>query len=124
MTNEEKNKIIELSQQGLGYTKIATQVGLSPNSVKTFLRRQKEHTSCRCLQCGTEIMSIPHKKEKKFCSAVCRMRWWNEHQKQVNRKAYYTLTCECCGATFVTYGNAKQKFCSRKCFANYRRKEK
>ena len=23
MTNEEKNKIIELSQQGLGYTKIA-----------------------------------------------------------------------------------------------------
>ncbi len=123
MTNEVKNRINELAKQGKGYSKIAMQLGLSSNTVKTFLRRQKEQAVSRCLHCGVIIQQTPHKKEKRFCSAVCRMRWWNEHQKEVNRKAYYTLVCQCCGKTFETYGNAKQKFCSRKCFAEYRRKK-
>ncbi len=123
MTSEEKTKIVELSRLGMGYSKIATQLNLSPNTVKTFLRRQKEQAVSRCLYCGVIIQQTPHKKVKRFCSAVCRMRWWNEHQKEVNRKAYYTLVCQSCGKTFETYGNAKQKFCSRKCFAEYRRKK-
>ncbi len=124
MTNNEKERIIELSKQGNGYLKIATQLGLNTNTVKTFLRRLKEKTVNRCLYCGAEIQQTPHKKEKKFCSAACRMRWWNEHQKEVNRKAYYTIICQCCGKIFEAYGNAKQKFCSRKCFADYRRKKR
>ncbi len=123
MTIEEKNQVIELSKKGEGYWKIATQLSLSPNTVKTFLRRHKECTLCHCRQCGAVIKQTPHKKEKKFCSAACRMRWWNTHQKEVNRKAYYTIICQCCGKSFVTYGNVKQRYCSRKCFADIRRKK-
>lgn len=39
LSDEEKKKIIELKMTGLGGKAIATQLQLSPNSVKTFLHR-------------------------------------------------------------------------------------
>ena len=74
-----------------------------------------------CPQCGkTVIQLIGHK--KKFCSDRCRMDYWNSHQDQVLRKAYYTLVCKNCGRTFRCYGNAHRKFCCRSCYEDYRKR--
>ena len=59
---------------------------------------------------------------KKFCSDRCRMEYWNSHQDQVLRKAYYTLVCKNCGRTFRCYGNAHRKFCCRSCYDDYRKR--
>ena len=78
MTSEEKNKIVKLSNQGMGYLKIANTLNLSSNTVKTFLRREKEKVQRLCLQCGKSISNVESKKERKFCSDKCRLSWWNE----------------------------------------------
>ena len=81
MTKEEKNKIEDLRMQGLGYTKIAQNLGLSINTVKSYCRRnlpghsndqdsvEEQH---RCKNCGCEVLQNPGRKEKMFCSDKCR----------------------------------------------------
>ena len=39
MTAQEKQKIASLSEKGLGYRKIAAQIGISENTVKSYLKR-------------------------------------------------------------------------------------
>ena len=39
MTTQEKLKIASLSEKGLGYRKIAAQIGISENTVKSYLKR-------------------------------------------------------------------------------------
>lgn len=126
MTHEEKEKILTLESQGFGYTKIANIVGLPVNGVKSFLRRaeikRSEATAEKCLCCRKPIKQTPHHRMKRFCSAVCRMRWWNENQHLVKRNAYYDFVCPHCGKKFIAYGNDHRVYCSRKCYAEARRK--
>ena len=121
MTNEEKELIIRLRGEGVGYKAIATQLGVSANSVKSFCKRNdvegapiREEHSCIC--CGKPVLQNPGRKEKKFCSDRCRMKWWNGHLDQVKRKANYEITCQCCGKVFIAYGNAGRKYCSHECY--------
>ena len=82
MTAQEKQKIASLSEKGLGYRKIAAQIGISENTVKSYLKRmtaaedQKEPDQSAavfsCLQCGEEIRQTPGRKAKRFCSDSCR----------------------------------------------------
>jgi len=123
MTSEEKKEIIKLSNQGLGYTKIAGTLNLSCNTVKTFLRREKGKEQRFCLQCGKPINTTAAKKEKKFCSDKCRLSWWNEHRTEGNKKAFYVVTCKHCGKEFRAYSTSKRLYCSRGCYADARRKE-
>ena len=39
MTAQEKQMIASLSEKGLGYRKIAAQIGISENTVKSYLKR-------------------------------------------------------------------------------------
>ena len=65
MTIQEKQMIASLSEKGLGYRKIAAQIGISENTVKSYLKRmtaaddQKEPDQpaavFSCPQCGEEI---------------------------------------------------------------------
>ena len=126
MTDTEKTRIEEMRKEGLGYGRIAKVLGLSDNTVKSYCRRNNlkraaapqekivEEGVCRC--CGKPVMQIAGRKEKKFCSDVCRMRWWNEHKDLVNRKALYEFTCAGCGKKFSAYGNAARKYCSHECY--------
>ena len=62
MTAQEKQKIASLSEKGLGYRKIAAQIGIFENTVKSYLKRmtaaddQKEPDQpaavFSCPQCG------------------------------------------------------------------------
>ena len=78
MTTQEKQMIASLSEKGLGYRKIAAQIGISENTVKSYLKRmtaaddQKEPDQpaavFSCPQCGMEIYQQPGRKAKRFCS--------------------------------------------------------
>ena len=125
MTKEEKNRIADLREQGLGYTKIAQVLGISVNTIKSYCRRnpspkqiperivQSEHV---CKNCGVVVPQNPGRKEKQFCCDKCRNQWWNSHLDQVNRKAYRNVTCLHCGKVFTAYGKKERKYCSVNCY--------
>lgn len=128
MTDAQKIQIGKLRGAGLGYKKIAEQMGLSENTVKTYCRRhglggnmthlqtvvqfEKHH----CLCCGTPVQQTPGRKEKKFCSDSCRNKWWNSHLDKVERKANYEFVCPHCKKPFIAYGNKNRKYCSHECY--------
>ena len=118
-----QNQIKALALKGYGYKRIADILDLSPNTVKSHLRRHPATAGMSvCLQCGKPIEQNPGRKEKKYCSDKCRMAYWNSHQDEVNKQAYYTLICQHCGKEFVSYGNKNRKYCCRDCYAAARRK--
>ena len=118
MTLEEKQKIYLLKKEGYGYKKIANELGLSADSVKSFLKRKPLDTDLlgTCKRCGATIISLKGKKRKQFCSDRCRWDWWNSHIKEVNKKAYYPVVCKCCGKEFTAYGNQKRVYCTHECY--------
>lgn len=126
MTNEQKLLLISLRNEGLGYKRIAGRLGISENTVKSFCRRNTwtvptetaDESICKC--CGKPIEQNPKRKEKKFCSDKCRMKWWNSHLDRVERKAIYEYTCPGCGKKFSVYGDAKRKYCSHECYVTHR----
>ena len=73
-----------------------------------------------CKTCGTVVIQTPGRKAKKFCSDRCRMKWWNSHADQVNKKATYDLVCMNCGCSFQAYGNSKRKYCCHECYVEDR----
>ena len=125
MTDAQRIQIGNLREVGLGYKKIAEQMGLSENTVKTYCRRhglggnmaqQGEATKDVCLCCGKPVKQNPGRKQKKFCSDRCRNKWWNANLDKVNRKAMYDYECSYCKKPFSAYGNANRKYCSHDCY--------
>ncbi len=126
MTNETKQQIKNLRKQGYGYKKISKFVGESVGSVRHYLATyQEKELHVFCLNCGRPIVSIKGKKKKKFCSDRCRWDYWNHHQKEVNKKAYYQVTCKYCGKEFLSYGNEHRVYCCHECYIeDYKHKRK
>jgi endogenous inhibitor of DNA gyrase (YacG/DUF329 family) len=123
MTDKQKQQIITLRRNGAGYGTIASQLGVSINTVKSFCRRHSLATRTNgavCEQCGKPIAQNPGRKRKRFCSDSCRNKWWNRHLDLVKRKTVYTFTCTNCGKVFKTYGNSRRKFCCHACYIEYR----
>ena len=130
MTDNQKIQIARLRTGGAGYGKIAQELGLSPNTVKSYCRRNNisgssetakaadaEKTEvCFCENCGKEIRQIFGHKKKRFCCDVCRNKWWNAHLDLVKRKAVYKYNCPACGTEFEVYGNSRRKYCCHECY--------
>ena len=123
MTETQKAQITEMRRAGAGYGKIAQELGLSENTVKSYCRRYKSlplpppaGDSRHCQECGRPISQTAGRKPKKFCSDACRMKWWNSHLNLVKRKAIYRLTCQHCGKVFSVYGQPRRKYCSHACY--------
>ncbi len=129
MTADEVKIVTDLQRRGLGYKKIAGVTGIAVNTVKTFCRRHRVEADIKdapltfCRTCGAALDTLPKRKPKQFCSDTCRMKWWNSHPGEVNRKAWYSFTCPQCGKEFQSYGNRHRKYCSRECAAKARRKD-
>lgn len=129
MTNAQKIQIGKLRAAGMGYKKIAEQMGISENTVKTYCRRHGLGGTVAtkqiiimsgkdiCLCCSEELEHMPGRKKKKFCSDKCRNKWWNSHLNLVNRKAVYSFECPTCKKPFTAYGKANRKYCSHECYA-------
>ena len=125
MTELQKHQIMNLREKGYGYIKIANELGISVNTIKSFCRRQNiikpkadDKHYCKC--CGKEVEQTKGRKEKKFCSDSCRMKWWNGNLDKVNRKAYRQRKCLKCGNEFTVYGSKKKKFCTHECYILFR----
>lgn len=122
MTNEQKEQILAYKRDGFGYKKIGQLTCLSENTIKSFCKRNKtkekqidvQDGTCPC--CGKAIQVSTRRKQKKFCSDKCRMKWWNEHLDLVNKKANYEFICACCKKPFTAYGNAHRKYCCHECY--------
>ena len=67
MTTEQKNRVTALRKAGIGYTKIAREVGISENTVKSYCRRnglasspaqpsENEPREKSCQMCGKPFM--------------------------------------------------------------------
>lgn len=134
MNVDDKNRIIKLRKNGLGYKKIAQVLGMKESNVKTFCRRNGLNGTVQkppvtvfpgieqkpCKNCGDLFLQYPGHKEKFFCSDACRIKWWNSHLSQVKRKAMYEYTCPTCGKKFYAYGNRNRKYCSHACYIKAR----
>ncbi len=119
ISHTQKQTILAMREQGVVYSKIANNLGLSLNTVKSICRRnsvttahsvkQSDNKLCRC--CG-KLLEQDKRKNKLFCSNKCRYAWWNSHR----RKQPYYLICEHCGKKFISYGNRNRKYCGRECY--------
>ena len=125
MNNNEKAKINELRKQGYGYKKIAKELSITTSAARHACNASldEEFLNGNCEQCGLKIKSIKGKKKKRFCSDKCRWLWWNNRQKKVNKKAYYTFRCKLCDKEFTSYGNNKRVYCSHDCYVKYKLKK-
>lgn len=94
MTDLQKEKITELRKNGESISSIAEKMNLSVNSVKSFCRR-KTVTPVKngCKRCGAELVNTPGHRQKTFCSAICRQKYWQENSGLINHISFVTLTC-------------------------------
>ena len=128
MNINQKKQIKMLREAGHSYGSIARLLHLNENAVKTHCRRNglngfraiSDSSEDYCENCGMEIIQMPGRKKKRFCSSFCRTSWWNAHLDHVNRKANYEILCPGCGKTFISYGNRNRKYCSHECYIDDR----
>lgn len=128
MIDEQKEKIKQMRQQGIGYKQIASEIGLSRDSVRGYCRRhgldgfgeklalqhkllmQEEFLYILCLHCGKEIEQKANGRKRKYCSLECKREWDKSHNKA------YKLICSYCGKEFKSLGVKHLKYCSRNCY--------
>lgn len=118
MDGEEKSMVVRLHAQGVSFSKIAEQLNISVNTIKSFCGRNTNTQFC--FNCSKPVVQPRGARYKKFCSDKCRMKWWNTHTENVKRKAVYEFRCGRCGCVFQAYGNDHRKYCSRNCYVNAR----
>ena len=109
--------------KGWSTATISKVLGIPYNTVKSHIRRYPDIPGARlCLHCRKPVEQPRSGREKKHCSDQCRMAYWNSHQDQVQKKAYYNLVCHFCGKEFRSYGNRDRKFCCRDCYLASRKR--
>ena len=86
---------------------------LHPPSEQTSEKFLYEKT---CPVCRTKFQT--NRENKKFCSLKCRHKDENSRYQQVN------FVCQNCGKVCQASKFFNRKFCSKKCSAEYRRKNK
>ena len=117
MTNNQKILIDKLRLEGYGYLKIAREIGVSENTVKSYCRRTKINSEAQvnisvCEQCGVSI-DISKRSSRRFCSDTCRNKWWNKHPKS---EMPYSAKCACCGQKIHMRRRNEKKYCSHTCY--------
>ena len=122
MTKEQKTLILYYREQHMTYRQIGEKLGLSPDTVKTFCRRntpQEDRTeasaSSQCRNCGAPVHPLPGRRERLFCSPACRTAYWRKHNLLGKDPRY----CAGCGA-LLTGGSASRKYCSHACYISHR----
>ena len=121
MRLQDKIAINNMRLEGHSPSVIVATLGLPNGTVRSHIHRNPVIPGTKaCKNCGKPLMQPKGRREKKFCSDACRMAWWNSHQEDVSRKAYYNLVCQQCGKEFESYGNKNRKYCCRACYVTSR----
>ena len=117
MKLQDQIAITNMRLEGHSPSKIAAKLGLSPSTVRSHIHRHRHvRDEQSCKHCGKPLVQTKGHRAKKFCSDSCRMAWWNSHKEEVNKQAFYKLTCQQCGKEFDSYGNSNRKYCCRACY--------
>jgi len=119
MTDRQKREVQALRRKGRSYAGIAEELGLSPNTVKSYCHRSRDTQAAGdlCRNCGRPLVQNPRAREKSFCSNHCRQTWWGNNRDQINHRDERTVECACCGREFQAYGKRQRKYCSQACCA-------
>lgn len=122
MTKEQKTLILYYREQHMTYRQIGEKLELSPDTVKTFCRRntpQEDRTeasaSSQCRNCGAPVHPLPGRRERLFCCPACRTAYWRKHNLLGKAPRY----CAGCGA-LLTGGSASRKYCGHACYISHR----
>lgn len=122
MTKEQKTLILYYREQHMTYRQIGEKLGLSPDTVKTFCRRNtpredrtEASASSQCRNCGAPVHPLPDRRERLFCCPACRTAYWRKHNLLGKDPRY----CAGCGA-LLTGGSASRKYCSHACYISHR----
>ena len=117
MKLQDQIAITNMRLEGHSPSVIAATLGLSPSTVRSHIHRHRHvRDEQSCKHCGKPLVQTKGHRAKKFCSDSCRMAWWNSHKEEVNKQAFYKLTCQQCGKEFDSYGNSNRKYCCRACY--------
>ena len=120
MTPVQKSLISSLRSDGTSYNAIASRLGLSVNTVKSFCRNhfvgktqtvQVKASENICPVCGSALIQSQGHRQKKFCSETCRIKFW----QSANGKR----KCAYCGKPYNS-SHKDSKFCSRACYMKSR----
>ena len=137
MDKKTAEKLTLLRAERKSYGDIATELGLSINTVKSYcyrhdlgddriagpkpsrLETKKEKTQIPlvgyCKECGTLFKQNKHG-SRLFCSKLCLGRYHRKH----NRNAV-VKTCPVCGKTYKQQGyTVERKYCSQECYVTAR----
>lgn len=95
MTDEQRNVIKQLRQQGLGYKRIARALGVSRDTVRGYCRN---HGLNNCGSCQRE----------------------DKKRIQRNTGRFREKKCAYCGKAFMPRVRQQQKYCSRYCYIHDR----
>lgn len=120
MTDQIKEKMIELRRQGNSYSEVARILNIPVGSVKSYLSRQNAVLVDRCAQCGKALKQTAGHRQKKFCSDKCRLMWWKHNSETVSKRKQ---VCLCCGRVFIATGSRERKYCCRACYYHSKQKE-
>ena len=119
---EQKTLILYYREQHMTYRQIGEKLGLSPDTVKTFCRRNtpredrtEASASSQCRNCGAPVHPLPGRRERLFCSPACRTAYWRKHNLLGKDPRY----CAGCGA-LLTGGSVSRKYCSHACYIRHR----
>jgi IS30 family transposase len=134
MEEKTKREIKQLRGDGLGYKRIAGQLNISVDTVKSFCKRnqltgtmviseQSKTTAIQepntCRACHQVIKQQSKMKPRQFCSSECRDSWWRKH-RSTNLHRGRAVTCQSCGTEFKVGKHSERKFCSHECYINHR----
>ena len=104
------------------YRQIGEKLGLSPDTVKTFCRRNtpredrtEASASSQCRNCGAPVHPLPGRRERLFCCPACRTAYWRKHNLLGKDPRY----CAGCGA-LLTGGSTSRKYCGHACYIRHR----
>ncbi len=137
MTAFDKKLIMDLRVRGVGYKTIADVLGLSRDSIRGYCKRNnldgdaelvglnvevQKYLGLICTCCAKKLTQPSKGRARKFCSAECRRKWWQENPDKRAKKEnmIHQNTCPHCGQVFEVYGNKQQKFCSHNCYIKSR----
>ena len=126
MTEQQKTQIAKLRQNGDSYKKIADTLGLSVNTIKSFCRNNgltgkvTPPKADVCLVCGKTLVQTAKRKKRKFCSAKCREKWWNNNRHVGQRRTAIIMKCMHCSREFIAYPREHRKYCSCECYISDR----
>lgn len=136
MDELQRQKIRKLRSHGYGYLRISSQLGISPNTIRSFCKKEniagyikigeqlrgKDNLTI-CKQCGKKFYQIAGRKNKIFCSDSCCKVYWSLHKDKQRRLIPRKYNCKICDKEYFEYPSRNRKYCSRDCYYISKRKE-